>query len=104
MSDPTDDKTLEQWVGQLMDDDEDRLYAAASALWRLGHPALGRALELAHDPRPRMREMACCVLGQVRDEPPPGGAPRPEPPRAASPRPPARAARDGRLGAGASSR
>lgn len=71
MSDPTDDEnTLEEWVTQLLDDDEDRRYKAAFALQRLGRPALERALELTHDPRPRMREMACCVLGRVLERPP----------------------------------
>src|SRR5437660_1776026 len=35
---------------------------------RLGRTALERALELARDPRPRMRAMACCILGRMLDE------------------------------------
>lgn len=71
MSDLTDEvNTLERWVGQLLDEDEERRYQAAYALQRLGRPALARALELVRDPRPRMREMACFVLGQVVDPPP----------------------------------
>ncbi|MFN3648187.1 MAG: HEAT repeat domain-containing protein [Armatimonadota bacterium] len=80
MSDPTDDEqTLQRWVAQLMEEDEDRRYEAASALHRLGRPALESALELARDPHPRIREMACCVLGQVGDRPPAEGESHPGP-------------------------
>jgi HEAT repeat protein len=78
MSDPTDDENaLERWVDQLLDEDEERRCQAACALHRLGRPALERALELARDPRPRMREWACYVLGQVGDWPTSAGASRP---------------------------
>ena len=56
MSDPRSyDNTMERWVAQLMDDDEDRRYNAVSALRKLGRPALERALELARDSRPRLK-------------------------------------------------
>jgi HEAT repeat protein len=78
MSNLTDDENpLEGWVAQLLDEDEDRGYKATSALQRLGRPALERALELARDPRPRMRDMACRVLGQVVDRLPAKGEPWP---------------------------
>lgn len=80
MSQPmNEENALERRVAQLMDEDEDRRYEAAIALQRLGRPALERALELVRDPRVRMREMACFVLGQVVDHPPIEGEPWPEP-------------------------
>lgn len=59
---------MEDLVPRLLDEDEHAAYKAAFEMHRLGRPALERALELARDPRPRMRAMACCVLGQVFDE------------------------------------
>lgn len=79
MSDLSDDEDpLERWVAQLMDEDEELRYQAGHALQRLGRPALSRALELARDPRPRMRKMACFVLGQIVDRPPVAGESWPE--------------------------
>jgi HEAT repeat protein len=56
---------LENQIEALLDDDEDRRYAAASPIIRQGRPALEFALELARDPRPRLREMACYIVGQA---------------------------------------
>jgi HEAT repeat protein len=80
MSDPTaDENALERWAAQLLDEDEERRDEAAFALHRLGRPALERALELARDPRPLAREMACFVLGQVIEQAPAKGERWPEP-------------------------
>lgn len=80
MSEPSEElSALDGWVDQLLDVEEDQRYQAAYALQKLGRPALERALELARDPRPRMREMACFVLGQVGDWPSPKGQSIPKP-------------------------
>jgi HEAT repeat protein len=52
-------------IEALLDDDEDRRYEAASPIIRQGRPALDFGLELARDPHPRLREMACYILGQA---------------------------------------
>lgn len=56
---------MEIIVGRLMSKRADTRMRASFALMRGGRPALARALELVHDPRPRMRAMACTVLGRV---------------------------------------
>lgn len=56
---------LEQMVELLLDDDEDRRYEAARDIAKAGQVVIPRALELAEDARPRMRKMACYILGQV---------------------------------------
>jgi HEAT repeat protein len=56
---------LEQMVELLLDDDEDRRYEVARDIAKAGQAVVPRALELAEDPRPRMRQMACYILGQV---------------------------------------
>ncbi len=63
----TDNKALRDNIARLMDEDEDTRYDAARVIARLGRPALPRALAWADDPRPRMREMACFILGQIGD-------------------------------------
>src|SRR5436190_23061865 len=68
MQQPADpQKRLDELAGHLLDEDEETRYAAARELNQLGRPALERAVELAQDARPRLRELACYVLGQVRD-------------------------------------
>jgi HEAT repeat protein len=61
---------LELMIAQLMDDDENARYEAARDIAKGGPSVLPRAIELAEDPRPRMREMACYILGQVGDPDP----------------------------------
>jgi HEAT repeat protein len=56
---------LEELVEQLMDDDEHKRYEMARHIARGGQAVIPRAIELAEDARPRMREMACYILGQV---------------------------------------
>ncbi len=56
---------LDELVEQLMDDDEDKRYDVARHIARGGQAVIPRAIELAEDARPRMREMACYILGQV---------------------------------------
>lgn len=67
---PIDEEALRDNLAHLLDDDEDARYDAARAIARMGLPVLDRALAWADDPRPRMREMACFILGQIgyRDE------------------------------------
>jgi HEAT repeat protein len=56
---------MEKVVGRLMSKRAETRMRAAFILTRAGRPALARAIELTRDPRPRMREMACTVLGQA---------------------------------------
>jgi hypothetical protein len=56
---------LEQMVELLLDDDEDKRYEVARDIAKGGRAMIPRAIELAEDARPRMREMACYILGQV---------------------------------------
>jgi hypothetical protein len=56
---------LEGLIERLMDEDEDKRYDLALHLARGGQPVIPRVIELAEDARPRMREMACYILGQV---------------------------------------
>ena len=62
---PTDEAALREQTPHLLAEDEDVRYDAALALARLGRLILPRAIAWADDPRPRMREMACCILGQM---------------------------------------
>lgn len=62
-----DENALQDSLPFLLDDDEDVRYDAARVIARLGRPVLDRALAWADDPRPRMREMACFILGQIGD-------------------------------------
>ena len=67
---PADEDTLREQTPLLLGEDEDARYDAARVIARMGRPVLDRALAWADDPRPRMREMACFILGQIgeRDE------------------------------------
>jgi HEAT repeat protein len=56
---------LEQMVELLLDDDKDKRYEVANDIAKGGREVIPRAIELAEDARPRMREMACYILGQV---------------------------------------
>src|SRR4051794_22604115 len=58
---------LDTLMAQLLDEDEDRRYEAASALHKMGRPALHQALAAVTDPNPLLREMGCCVLAQLGD-------------------------------------
>jgi HEAT repeat protein len=54
---------LEQMIAQLMDDDENVRYDVALDIAKGGQAVIPRVVALAEDPRPRMREMACYILG-----------------------------------------
>lgn len=56
---------LEALIEPLMDEDEERRYELALRIARGEKAVIPRAIELAEDARPRMREMACYILGQV---------------------------------------
>jgi HEAT repeat protein len=56
---------LEALVDGLMDDDEEARYEKAREIAAQGRWVIPRIIELADDPRARMREMAARVLGQV---------------------------------------
>lgn len=56
---------LEQMIELLMDDDEHRRYDVALDVTKGGAAVVPRVIELADDVRPRMREMACYILGQL---------------------------------------
>jgi HEAT repeat protein len=58
---------LEAMIAQLMDEDEHRSYEVALDIVKGGQAVIPRVIELADDPRPRMREMACYILGQLGD-------------------------------------
>jgi HEAT repeat protein len=55
----------DECISRLMDEDEEARYDVARQIARLGKPVISRTIELAEDPCPRMREMACYILGQV---------------------------------------
>src|SRR5438094_798747 len=59
-------------IDRLLDDDEDARYEVARQIDRMGKPVLARVMALADDTRPRMREMACYILGQIGDVHPSG--------------------------------
>ena len=56
---------LEGLIERLLDDDEHKRYDVAGDIAKGGQAVIPRAIELAEDARPRMREMACYILGQV---------------------------------------
>ena len=52
-------------AARLLDEDEDVRFEAANEMLRMGEPVLLHALQWTNDPRPRMRAMACYLLGQI---------------------------------------
>jgi hypothetical protein len=56
---------LEGMIAQLMDEDEHRPYEVALDITKGGPAVIPRVIALADDPQPRMREMACYILGQL---------------------------------------
>lgn len=65
---------IDELMAQLLDEDEGRRYEAAFALHKVGRPALHRALAAVADPNPLLREMGCCILGQLGDLEASGGS------------------------------
>src|SRR5438093_3444432 len=59
-------------IDRLLDEDSEARYETAREISRMGRPVLACVLELSTDPRPRMREMACYILGQIGDRHPDG--------------------------------
>ena len=60
---PTKTDTRALLMAQMLEDDEDARYKAAGALARVYRPPFADVLAWAEDTRPRMREMACYILG-----------------------------------------
>jgi HEAT repeat protein len=58
-------ETLEELIGPLLEEDETARYETARQIARRGREVIPRVIELTHDQRPRMREMAAYILGQV---------------------------------------
>jgi len=64
-------KRFEELKPGLLDDDEDARYEVAKEVSRLGRPVLASIMELARNPHPLMREMACFMLREVGEPPEP---------------------------------
>lgn len=60
-----DEAKFNELAAHLMDEDEDARYDAARQIQGMGKAVLEPALAWAKDTRPRMREMACFILGQL---------------------------------------
>ena len=56
---------LDELIGRLIEEDETARYETALQIARLGRSVIPRVIELTHDYRARIREMAAYILGQV---------------------------------------
>jgi HEAT repeat protein len=65
MAEPEDAEKLEALIERLLDDNQEARYEVAREIGSHGRWVMPRANTLADDPRPRMREMAAYILGQV---------------------------------------